>query len=210
MGMDIKLEWFAPGQKGGVGVFHQVLDKLRAHISDWTPALERMAETFEIQTAEQFSSQGAAGGTPWRPLAESTIARRQREAEKGYGKRTRGMMLKGHRYPAKLALIPKTGVLPLVGGSLEASFHRGAQFHIEEIQPLQLVWGSSYTSKRTGYNLGVMHHFGKGHVPARPILVQTDAMVEKLHRIAVDFIATGARKVGFGVEQLSFGFGGVA
>lgn len=53
------------------------LDAFAASIADVAPALQTVADDFREMIEEQFATQGSAGGTPWAPLAPSTLRRRR-------------------------------------------------------------------------------------------------------------------------------------
>lgn len=191
MQVTAKVEYFAPGAKGGFEVFQGAIDGFSSYLSDWSPFFQEAAALLEVSTSEQFATQGAFGGTPWKALAESTVKRRQRKLLPGLG---------------------REGMQILAGGPLERSFKKGSEGHIEEMTPMSLSWGSNLHSERTGYCIPVMHHFGKGHNPVRPILVMTDNMLDTLRAAVQKFVVYGASIAGFGIEgqqtNLSFSTGG--
>lgn len=182
----VQLEWFTPhgdGFEAFVGTFEGFGERMM----NWAPFFSEFAsEVLEPAHAEQFSSQGAYGNEPWKPLAASTVKKRQRGLLPSHG---------------------REGMQILAGGPLERSFRRGGEGHIEVIEALRMVWGSGLTSGRTGYNIGVMHHFGKGRNPVRKILVMTPDMIRQFRERASRFVAESAREAGFGTgvqEQLVF------
>ena len=221
MSIELKLVFSGPYGEGGIDVFNQSIDTLTERLSDWTPFFEKASDILELHTAEQFASHGASGGTPWAPLAESTIARRERAQESGREK------LKGHgrtkRQGRSLFKIGTKGgrwgglnEQVLSGGPLEESFRDGGEGHVKDITPESLVWGSEMIVSRTGVCLPVLHHYGSSyHLPSRPILVKTEEM---LNQLGVEFIGyaqtvaeeTGWGGEGIGGEQLGFSMGGLS
>lgn len=63
-----------------------MLDRTRNRLADFTPVLENviLPGLFEIEQ-QQFESEGGAGGTPWAPLTERYLKRKEAG---GYGSRT--------------------------------------------------------------------------------------------------------------------------
>jgi phage gpG-like protein len=130
------------------------LDLLLAQLSDLSPAMGLIAEDIREMEAGQFSSAGGSGGTPWAPLAPSTVKR----------KRGRG------------------GILVSSGALLDSLTDPESPDHVEAIGKLSLEFGTSlpYAGfQQTGAGWG----FGQtslppaprhGHgVPMRPLLVLT-------------------------------------
>jgi phage gpG-like protein len=130
------------------------LNTLQAQLSDLSPAMELIAEDIREMEAEQFSSAGASGGTPWAALASSTV------------KRKRGA----------------DGILVASGALLDSLTDSAARGHVETIEKLSLEIGTDlpYAGfQQTGAGWG----FGealppptprRGHgVPMRPLLVLT-------------------------------------
>ncbi len=130
------------------------LDLLQAQLSDLSPSMRMIAEDVREMEAEQFSSAGASGGTPWAPLAPSTV------------KRKRG-----------------TGGILVASGALRDSLTDSeSPEHVEAIGKLSLEIGTDLPYARfqqTGAGWG----FGEGSlppaprrgrgVPMRPLLVLT-------------------------------------
>jgi len=206
MNVTAKVEYFAPGAKGGFEVFQGALDGFESYLSDWTPFFQEAAQLLEASTAEQFATQGGFGGTPWKALADSTVKSRKRGILPGLigGKKT------GYK--------GREGLQVLAGRQLEKSFKRGNEGHVEDMQKMSFSWGSNLRGtgggRRDPHCIPVMHHFGKGKNPVRPILVMTDNMLDILRMSIQKFVAHGASIAGFGVEgqqtSLSFSTGGAA
>jgi hypothetical protein len=182
----VNVEWFTP-HGNGFEAFVETFTGFGEKMSNWSSFFTEVAtEVLEPAHSQQFSSQGAFGGTPWKPLAPATIKKRQRGLLPSHG---------------------REGMQILAGGPLERSFRRGGEGHIEVIEPLRMIWGSGLTSSHSGYNIGVMHHFGKGRNPVREILVMTPDMIRSIRERASKFVAESAREAGFGSgvqEPLSF------
>lgn len=57
----------------GEEVISRRLLRFSENVQDARPAFGRMMRLFEAAALEQFATEGAAGGEPWAPLAESTL-----------------------------------------------------------------------------------------------------------------------------------------
>lgn len=55
----------------------EALANFQVSLADQTPALRRIADDFREMIARQFATEGRAEGTPWAPLAPSTLRRRR-------------------------------------------------------------------------------------------------------------------------------------
>jgi phage gpG-like protein len=130
------------------------LKLLQTQLSDLSPSMGLIAEDVREMEAEQFSSAGAAGGTPWAALAPSTVKRKH-----GAG-----------------------GILIKSGALLDSLTNPASPDHVEAIDKLSLEFGTRLPYARfqqTGAGWG----FGgawpppaprHGHgVPMRPLLVLT-------------------------------------
>lgn len=130
------------------------LNNLQAQLGDLSPAMRMIAEDLREMEAEQFSSAGVAGGTPWAPLASSTVKRKR-----GQG-----------------------GILVASGALRDSLTDSESPDHVEAIDKLSLEFGTRlpYAGfQQTGAGWG----FGQaslppaprhGHgVPMRPLLVLT-------------------------------------
>lgn len=89
------------------------LADFQASLADESAALAAIADDLREMFARQFATEGAAGGTPWAPLAASTLRKRR-----GGG------------------ILVETGALR---GSL---VDEGAPGHVEESDGLQLLFGT--------------------------------------------------------------------
>jgi phage gpG-like protein len=130
------------------------LDLLQTQLSDLSPAMRMIAEDMREMEGEQFSSAGAAGGTPWAALAPSTVKRKR-----GGG-----------------------GILVASGALRDSLTDAESPDHVETIGKLSLEIGTDLPYARfqqTGAGWG----FGEGSlppaprrghgVPMRPLLVLT-------------------------------------
>jgi len=115
------------------------LSVLQAQLSDLSPAMGLIAEDMREMEAEQFSSAGAGGGTPWAALAPSTVKRKR-----GGG-----------------------GILVASGALLDSLTDPGSPEHVEAIDRLSLEFGTSLSYagfQQTGAGWG----FGEGSLPPAP------------------------------------------
>lgn len=129
----------------------QALAAFQGALRDARPALQEIADDFREMIAAQFASEGRAGGTPWAPLAPSTLRRR------------------GSASP-----------ILFDSGALFRSLHdAGAPGHVEEIEDQALVLGSRlpyalFHQTGAGWGLGQdqspRSRRGRG-LPRRPIVV---------------------------------------
>jgi phage gpG-like protein len=131
------------------------LKNFQAALADFSAPLKKVADDFRAMIAEQFSTEGRAGGTPWAPLAPSTLKRRR-----GAG----------------------STILNSSGALLASLADAGAAGHVESGDGLSLELGTSlpyakFFQTGTGWGYGVADpgpgpHYGRG-MPMRPILVLT-------------------------------------
>jgi phage gpG-like protein len=84
-------------------------------LADNTSALAAVADDLREMIGEQFSTEGAAGGTPWSPLATSTL------------RKSRGL---------------RSGILDLTGALKGSLTDPGAPGHVETTDGQQLLFGS--------------------------------------------------------------------
>ncbi len=141
------------------------LEAFQASLADLSPALRDIADDFREMVAEQFATQGRAGGTPWAELAPSTLRRR------------RG-----------------AGILYSTGALLRSLIEPGAHAHVEEISGDSLTLGSSLPYAlfhQTGAGRGFGQPFlsppaRRGDLPMRPLVVlsgeRSEAWVEIVRR----------------------------
>jgi phage gpG-like protein len=151
------------------------LKTFQAALADNSQALEAVAADLRQQIAEQFATQGAAGGTPWAPLAPSTL-------------------LKSHR---RLG-----GILYSTGALFDSLTDPEAPGHLEQVSAQELLFGSSlpyamFHQTGTGIGLGQLQATvsprktgqsglrgkssgtGRGRaLPMRPLIVVTDVQAE--------------------------------
>jgi phage gpG-like protein len=128
------------------------LAAFHAALADFSPALRTIADDFREMVAEQFASEGRAGGTPWAELAPSTLRRRRRDGG---------------------------GILYVTGALLRSLVEPGARGHIEEIDGESLVLGSALPYALF-HQTGAGRGFGqpqlssptrRGDLPMRPLIV---------------------------------------
>ena len=137
-------------------------------LADNAPALREIADDFREMVAQQFASEGRAGGTPWPPRHHPSVPSSLRRGtapplfpsslRRGSAKRGG---VKGNTSP----LLVRTGALrdSLIG--------LGAA-HVEEMDERSLTLGS-----RLPY--AIFHQLGTRHMPARPIIVLSEARSNK-------------------------------
>jgi phage gpG-like protein len=138
----------------------QALRAFQASLADQSPALTEIADDFRAMIAEQFASEGRAGGTPWAALAPST-ARRRRSG---------------------------TQLLNVTGALLDSLRQPGAPGHIEETDGQTLTLGSRLPYAmyhQTGTGAGYGQTYGPARVkgqrgmPMRPLIVLTPDRSER-------------------------------
>ena len=210
--VEITATWIGPDGEGGIEVFHQAIEALTERLSDWTPVMERAADIFELATAQQFATQGAYGGTPWKPLADSTLKRREstvsgeRKGIKWMSPIKKGTRRQGQR---GLGTRGEFNSQILSGGPLEESFTDGGEGHVEEITPTSLTWGSDLqtSDREVPHCLALIHQFGTEHVPARPILVYAQETLDQLEVAVSEYINSSVQEAGWGGdgEQMEMG-----
>lgn len=116
------------------------LSHFQASLADNSAALRAVADNLREMIAQQFSTQGAAGGTPWAPLAPSTL------------RKTRG---------------PRAGILYSTGALLGSLVDASAPGHVEETDGRELLFGSELPYAifhQTGAGIG----FGQPQLPTSP------------------------------------------
>lgn len=143
----------------------RTLRNFQASLADSSPALTAVADDLREMIAAQFATEGAAGGTPWAPLADSTL-RKSRNA--------------------------RAGILDVTGALLGSLTDAGAPGNVQEVDGQQLIFGSSLpyaTFHQTGTGLGLGQSQlsgiarksrkgtgpGRGRaLPMRPLIVMSD------------------------------------
>ncbi len=93
----------------------RALNDFQASLGGNSPALAAVADDLRGMIAEQFATEGAAGGTPWTPLAASTL-RKSRHV--------------------------RSGILNLTGALRRSLTDPAAPGHVEEIGGGQLLFGT--------------------------------------------------------------------
>jgi phage gpG-like protein len=126
--------------------FDRALDNFQAVLADNSEALAAVADDLRQMIAEQFATEGAAGGTPWAPLAPSTV------------RRTRGA---------------RGGILYATGALLGSLTDPGAPGHVEQLDEQSLLFGSElpyaiYHQTGTGIEFGQATIAGPSQSSARP------------------------------------------
>ena len=202
MAVELNLVFFGPAGEGGVEVFNEQVDGFIAKLADPDDFFDEAADILELATAQQFATQGAYAGTPWEPIADSTL--RKRQARSFTTQRTRAAVrTTGQRLTTGLKpWSPLQGEvagsrLALANGPLEESFTEGGADHVDERistgDESSMEWGSEMTSDRTGVCIPRAMHFGqRGHTPARPILVVTDQLSEQIGAAANKWVGEAA------------------
>lgn len=129
---------------------------LKERIADPRPALEIVANLLEAHVAQNFTTQGGHSGTPWPPLADSTVRARTRR----WGYYRRWAPISG-----------ASGASPILQwhGRLSRSFRRGGVAHIRHVSPSGLTWGS-------GVAYGIYHQSSRPRkrLPRRPPIAFRD------------------------------------
>ena len=165
----------------------KALANFRASLADEAPALQALADDFRAMIAEQFASEGRAEGTPWPPRLGAT--RRGTGVPPVNTRKMRVPRRSGRPGQAQgLPLLIRTGALrdSLIGPS--------APGHIEETDEASLTIGS-----RLPY--AMFHQLGTRRMPARPMIVLTDARAERWLQIVQQqinekILALGAKELG--------------
>jgi len=125
---------------------------IRSRLKNPMPAWLATANLLEKHVGGVFASQGARGGSLWKPLAASTVKARTKRW--GY-----------YRRPPAFSAGPTSPVLTW-SGRLRRSFRRGGAGHVRHISASGLTWGSSV-------RYGIFHDSPgprTGHLPRRAIL----------------------------------------
>lgn len=141
------------------------LDSCAASIADPTPALASVADDFREMVAEQFSTEGSASGTPWAPLAASTLRRRH----------------------------SGSNILDATGALLGSLADPGASGHVEAYDGPSLSLGSELpfaSYLQTGTGIG----FGQTEVPSAFNTSRRDAATGILKSSGGTRKATSGRK----------------
>lgn len=123
---------------------------------DPSPALEVVANLLELHVQRNFATQGAQGGLPWPPLADSTVQARTRRW--GY-----------YRRWAPTAGVGGAQPVLVWHGRFKRSFTRGGVAHIRHVSPSGLTWGS-------GVVYGIYHQSTRPRtrLPRRPPIAFRD------------------------------------
>lgn len=154
----------------------RVLENFQASLADNSRALAGVADDARQMIVEQFATEGAAGGTPWAPLAPSTL------------RRSGGA---------------RAGILYVTGALFGSLTDKGAPGHVEELGSQSLLFGSRLpyaifhqTGTGIGYGQTTVARRsqspagsrsgrkaagpGRGRaLPMRPLIVVTDARAER-------------------------------
>lgn len=148
-------------------------DKHRARAENPMPAFALLATRFLEVEKLQFESQGAEGGSPWAPLAESTLAEK-----------------------ARLGLDMRT--LFRTHALFDSLTNASAPGHVRRITPEVLELGTAVASDG-GYPYAEAHQHGRG-VPVRKPVDLNDlergSWAKTVHR----YITTGELYFGMGVR----------
>jgi phage gpG-like protein len=134
---------------------NEALAGFKGALADNAPALRAIADDFRETIAQQFASEGRAEGTPW-PA---------RKSSRGVGTTRR---VARTRRPDQIG----TPLLVRTGALRDSLIGPGAAAHVEENDGSSLTLGS-----RLPY--AMFHQVGTRHMPARPIIVLTDARSQR-------------------------------
>ncbi|MFB3921597.1 MAG: phage virion morphogenesis protein [Terriglobia bacterium] len=150
----------------------KALESFQAALADNTPALREIAGDFREMIAEQFASEGRAGGTPWTARNTSGGA----DIASGRG-RTMSAKRKPQTWRRSAMSAPPSGrgnTSPLLvrTGALRDSLTRTGAGHIEEMDEGSLILGT-----RVPY--AMFHQLGTRRMPARPIIVLTGERAQR-------------------------------
>ncbi len=160
------------------------LGSFQGSLADLSPALREIADDFREMVAEQFATQGSAGGTPWAELAPSTLRRR----------RSAG-----------------AGILYVTGALFRSLVEPGARAHVEEVGGGSLTLGSSLpyalfhqTGAGRGFGQPVLSGPARrGDLPMRPLIVisgeRSDAWVEIIRQHLEENLVLGEKALGAAV-----------
>lgn len=127
---------------------------------NWRPALNEAALYMERQTKLRFAREEAPDGTPWAPLATSTI-RRKLSGKGGKRRDGRGRFLKS----GSTKILVDTGILESGIAARPASDTQAS---------VETTAGAEY---------GIWHQIGTKRMPARPYLGFSDEDVSAIDRI---------------------------
>ncbi len=163
------------------GALDLSLESFQASLADLSPALREIADDFREMVAEQFATQGSAGGTSWAQLAPSTLRRR----------RSAG-----------------AGILYLTGALFRSLVEPGARAHVEEISGASLALGSSLPYALF-HQTGAGRGFGqpalsmparRGDLPMRPLIVisseRSEAWAEIVRQHLEETLLLGMKELG--------------
>jgi phage gpG-like protein len=128
----------------------KALANFQAALADNAPAFGEIADDFREMMAAQFASQGGAEGAPWAPRAGAA------------GVRPSHATRKTSRRERRSPLLQRTGALR------DSLTRRGSSGAVENVAALSLALGS-----RVPY--AVFHQLGTHRMPARPLLVLSEA-----------------------------------
>jgi phage gpG-like protein len=98
------------------GSVDRALEDFQAELADNSQALAEVADGLRQQIAEQFATEGAAGSTPWAPLAPSTLGKSRRRLG---------------------------GILYSTGALFESLTDPRAPGHVEQVSAKELLFGSA-------------------------------------------------------------------
>lgn len=170
------------------------LENFEASLADNSEALAAVADDLREMIAEQFATEGRAGGTPWAPLAPSTLRRSRR---------------------------PRSGILVSTGALLGSLRDLGAPGHVEEMSGQTLLFGSRlpyaiFHQTGTGSGFGKLQSparsstrkgsplpkgTGRGRaLPMRPMIVMTEARAE--HWVDIVRSQIEAKALALGAKEL--------
>ena len=152
------------------------LDAAARAVSDWTPFFRTTAsDLINKSEVEAWETEGASLGAPWVPLALSTGRQK-----------LRGALGQGKRRPSNRQWFTAWGgatrILYVSGALMRAASNPQAPGGEEMIDRLMYV-------RRVTLPYGAAHQFGvPGRLPARPFLVFSRVLVDKLQTAATEYV----------------------
>ena len=129
------------------------LAAFQATLADNAPALGEIADDFRAMVAEQFASEGRAGGTPWAARHHPSVPSSMR----------RGSAKRG---------VASASPLLVRSGELRDSLIGSGAGRVEEIDARSLTLGTSVP-------YAMLHQLGTRFMPARPVIVLSDARTQR-------------------------------
>lgn len=121
-------------------------------VEDWSPAFERIGDSFRDHTGQVFATEGAANASgKWPSLSEKYAKWKEKN-------------------------FPGHPILTREGHLRNALSEEGDSGHIEEISAQEMTIGGS-RDRPDGFDLGLTHHEGRGNNPTRRIIALPGGIV---------------------------------